>query len=90
MEKVTFCCCKHLDHAKEHYPSCKLKIFHKLFAYWERDEIWLDGGSNPRDVQFCNRRGRLNYKSACMYGCAECSDYENEERTVEIDDVKEA
>ena len=48
----------------------------------ESGDIWTDKGRNPRDVQFCSKRGRLNYKSACIEGCAECSDYENEERTV--------
>lgn len=84
MKKVTFNCCKHLNHTKGQYKQCSLKDFRGLYVYWERGEVWTDGG-NRRDVQFCSKRGRLNYKSACIEGCGECSDYDNEERTVEIE-----
>ena len=58
-----------------------------MFAYWERGAVWTDGGKNPRDVQFCSKRGRLPDKVACLEGAGgECSDYDEEERTVEIDD----
>ena len=82
---ISFDCCKYLDHTKSHYTQCTLKNCHSLYVYWERGEVWTDGGRNPRDVQFCSKRGRLNYKSACIEGCNECSDYENEKRTVEIE-----
>lgn len=85
MEKITFNCCKYLNHTKDHYTQCTLKNCNNLYVYWERGKVWTDGGRNPRDVQFCNKRGRLNYKSACIEGCSECSDYENEERTIKID-----
>ena len=84
MEKLTFNCCKYLNHAKGSYNGCELKSFKGLCAYWERGEMWTDGGQNPRDVQFCKKRGRLNYPTACIEGGGECSEYTNEERTVEI------
>lgn len=86
MEKVTFSCCKYLDHTKNKYVDCKLKNLKNFCVYWERGETWTDGGRNPKDVQFCSRRGRLNFKTACISGGGgECSDYDEEERTVEID-----
>lgn len=85
MKNVTFDCCKYLDHIKGHYTHCTLKDCHNLYVYWERGEVWTNGGRNPKDVQFCSKKGRLNYKSACIEGCAECNDYENEERTVEVE-----
>jgi len=82
---ITFKCCKHLDHTKGRYGDCKLKDCHGIFVYWERGETWTEGGRNPRDVQFCSRRGRLNFKSACIASRGgECSDYDEEERTVEV------
>ncbi len=84
MESVTFNCCKHLDHTEGNYVNCVLKNCMDWYVYWERGEAWTEGGRNPRDVQFCSKRGRLNYKSACIEGCAECLDYEDEQRTIEI------
>ena len=86
MEEITFGCCKHLNHTKGKYTDCKLKNCHNIFAYWERGETWTDEGRNPRDVQFCKLGGRLNFKSACIAGGGgECSDYDEEIRTVELD-----
>jgi hypothetical protein len=83
---LTFRCCKFLNHTKGQYTECTLKDYKGVFAYWERGEIWTDGGRNPRDVQFCSRRGRLNFKTACIEGGGgECSDYDEEERTVETE-----
>lgn len=86
MSKITFRCCKYLDHTAGRYIECKLKSLHNMAVYWERGEIWTDGGK-PKNVQFCSKRGRLNDKVACLEGCGgECSEYDEEERTVEIDE----
>ena len=86
MKEVTFRCCKYLDHDESHYNQCKLKaIPHNLGVYFERGEVWTEGG-NPRDVQFCKKRGRLNMKTACLDYLGECSDYESEIRTVVVNE----
>ena len=86
MKKLTFRCCKYLDHTKGRYVDCQLKNLRGFCAYWERGETWTDNGNNPRDVQFCSRRGRLNFKTACIAGGGgDCSDYDEKERTVEIE-----
>ena len=85
MNDVTFRCCKYLDHNKN-YIGCELKSCHDIYVYWERGKEWTDLNNGARDVQFCSKRGRLNFKSACIEGGGgECSLYEEEERTVEIE-----
>lgn len=55
--------CRHLDYEEGKYTSCKIKDCSPHFPevkYWERGEVWTEGG-NPRDVQFCGLgRGRIN------------------------------
>ena len=73
MKEVSFNCFKYLDYTKGRYVQCTLKNCNNLYVYWERGEVWTDGGkNNRRDVQFCSKKGRLNYKSACIEGCNEC------------------
>ena len=87
--EIKFKGCKHLDFS-DNYTNCKKRAsVADLYAYWERGEVWTDGGTNPRDVQFCKKRGRLNFKSACVHGCAECSDYEECEHKVIVEEFKE-
>lgn len=84
--EIKFRCCKYLNHNKGNYRHCKLVNFHNTFVYWERGEVWTDGGRNPRDVQFCSKRGRLNFKTTCIAdGGGECSLYDEEERIVEVE-----
>lgn len=86
MPAITFKCCKHLIHTKGIFTQCTLKSCVGMYPYWERGKMYTEGG-NPRDVQFCNLRGRLNFKSACMGDDGgECSDYAWEERTVVTED----
>ena len=86
MSEITFRCCKYLDH-EPHYSDCKLRNCCNAFAYWERSKEWTDLANGARDVQFCSKRGRLNFKSACIEGGGgECSLYEEEERTVTCED----
>lgn len=84
--EIKFKGCKHLNFS-DNYNQCEKRSCMGLYVYWERGEIWLDGGSNPRDVQFCKQRGRLNMKSACLMGSGECSDYEDCEHIVEVENV---
>jgi hypothetical protein len=87
MKEVTFRCCKYLDHDESHYNQCKLKALpYNLGVYFERGEIWTEGG-NPKNVQFCSKRGRLTDKVACLEGAGgECSCYDEEERTVYVNE----
>ena len=58
--EIKFNGCKHLDFS-DSYNHCKKRpAMADLYAYWERGEVWTDNGSNPRDVQFCKRRGRVS------------------------------
>jgi hypothetical protein len=87
MGKITFRCCKFLDHTDGHFIDCKLVPLHHFGVYWERDSAWTDLCNGARDVQFCSKRGRLNCKTACLEGTGgECSDYKEEERTVTVPD----
>lgn len=87
MKKITFRCCKYLDHNESHFNQCKLKALpHNLGVYFERGEVWTEGG-NPKNVQFCSKCGRLNEKIACLAGAgAVCSCYDEEERTVTVNE----
>ena len=82
------------------FPGCKHLIFDrdridkrvKLLAlpgncgaYWERDKTLLPDESCAINVQFCDKRGRLNGKVVCLKGMAECSLYEEYTHNVEVD-----
>ena len=85
MSEITFRCCKYLDHDESHFTGCRLKALHNFGVYFERSDVWTDGGKNPRDVQFCSKRGRLNDKIACLEGAGgECDLYDEEERTIKV------
>ncbi len=62
--------CKHLDY-DGNYINCTLKdglLPHPNIKYWERGDAWVkneDGSENPRNVQFCKLRGRVNEPFAC-------------------------
>lgn len=57
--------CKHLDYDKA-YTDCTIRTCAPHFPevrYWVRGPIWTEGlgnKGNPRNVQFCNQRGRIN------------------------------
>ena len=44
-------------------------------VYWERPDELLPDNTCHKEVQYCNLRGRLNSKVACLKGMAECSLY---------------
>lgn len=67
--------CKHLDYTGD-YHDCAVKTcapHHPEVRYWERGPTWTDGGSNPRNVQFCGAgRGRINGIFQCYNGEMHC------------------
>uniref|UniRef100_A0A6M3JL95 Uncharacterized protein n=1 Tax=viral metagenome TaxID=1070528 RepID=A0A6M3JL95_9ZZZZ len=68
--------CKHLDYETK-FDDCKIiTIEPEGWKYWERGKRWTDG-SNPKNVQFCKRRGRINNIFSCIN--AEMSCYEKQE-----------
>lgn len=75
--------CKHLDY-ETNYLDCKiitLNDFKIPVKYWERGKTWTEGKcneGNPKNVQFCKKRGRINGIFQC-YNEGEMSCYEPEE-----------
>ena len=57
--------CKHLDYEEGKYSDCAIKETPEGYKYWERGETWTSGG-NPKNVQFCKLRGRINGIFACI------------------------
>ena len=74
--------CKHLDYAGD-YIGCKIvevSGFSCRVRYWERDPVWTEGPGNegnPKKVQFCKGRGRINGIFQC-YNPGEMHCYEPE------------
>lgn len=70
--------CKHLDYETK-YTDCKIiTIEPEGWKYWERGKTWTDGPGNegnPKNVQFCKNRGRINGIFQCInpgeMGCFE-------------------
>lgn len=59
--------CKHLDYEEGKYTNCKIVTLPSdMGKYWERGEIWTQGGENPKNVQFCKLRGRINGIFQCI------------------------
>ena len=72
--------CRHLDYEGP-YTDCTIKSCAPHFPdvrYWERGETWIDSGKNPRDVQFCKLRGRINQIFGCYNGEMHCYDPSDE------------
>lgn len=68
--------CKHLDYGGD-YTDCEVMTMAPHFPavrFWRRGERWTAGG-NPRDVQFCKLRGRVNDVFSC-YNPGEMSCHE--------------
>ena len=58
--------CKYLDY-KGKYTDCKIIILPSgMGQYWERGESWTQNGENPKNVQFCKLRGRINGIFQCI------------------------
>ncbi len=74
--------CKNLDYTEGKYgPDIVLKTCAPDFPqvrYWERGKTWVDNGDgtfNPKNVQFCKGRGRINNIFDC-YEHGNCPAYE--------------
>lgn len=50
-------------------------------VYWKRPKEICEENS---EVQFCNLRGRLNEKTACINGNAHCSEYKSKDFFVKV------
>ncbi len=76
--------CKQLDYETD-YTDCELIIIGpEGWKYWKRGAVWTEGPGNegnPKNVQFCKGRGRINGIFQCInpgeMGCYE-SQKENE------------
>ena len=80
--KAEFTGCEHLDFDKE-YVGCKRQMMGNGKLFWMRPDYGMD---NPRMVQFCKKRGRLNSPESCL--CKEnavCSDYVDFNHNIEIE-----
>ncbi len=72
--------CKHLDY-DDNYLDCEIievPDFSCRVRYWERGARWTEGPGNegnPKKVQFCKNRGRINGIFQC-YNIGELSCYE--------------
>jgi len=83
---MKFLGCKHLNFDKKKYDSRleQRALPGGVGAYWHRPDILLPDEFCAADVQFCNLRGRLNSKVACLKGMAECGEYSEIEHDVEV------
>lgn len=81
--------CKHLDYDTE-FTDCKIiAIESEGWKYWERGDTWTKGEhnkGNPKNVQFCKLRGRINDIFSCI-NAGERSCYEEHEKKVETTTV---
>jgi hypothetical protein len=84
--KIAFPACKHLIFDKDKIDSrVKLKTIDGTFAYWHRPKELLPDSNCAADVQFCELRGRLNFKVACLGAAvAECDKYNEIIHEVEV------
>ena len=82
MRIIKFKGCEQLDYSNDYRPACKLQMLGSGHLFWMRSEIW----GNPRMVQFCKLRGRLNNPGSCLKKeNAICSEYKEIEHKVEVD-----
>jgi hypothetical protein len=85
--KIKFKACRYLIFDKNIIDSrIKLKSADNRFVYWHRPEELLPDSNCVADVQFCELRGRLNSKVACLQDCGECELYEEIEHSIEVQD----
>ena len=69
--------CKYLDY-ENNYIDCKIKVltdFDPPVKHWVRGPRWTEGEENegnPKNVQFCKKRGRINDVFSCYNGEHSC------------------
>jgi len=79
---VEFTACEHLDF-EPNYGGCKRQMIAGGKLFWMRPDYGID---NPRMVQFCKKRGRLNSPELCTKEAnAQCSDYKEFNHVIEIE-----
>ncbi|MCP4201880.1 MAG: hypothetical protein GY769_08100 [bacterium] len=81
--------CKHLDYDGD-YTDCTIQeapsgiLGESGVRYWERGPTWTEGPGNeenPRNVQFCKLRGRINSIFDCYQPPGPMRCHEPEEKT---------
>ena len=78
-KEIKFKACEHLDFA-DNYSAKKVLFSTKVC--WGRKMV---DGLFPRLIQYCKKRGRLNYPESCLSEADKmCSDYKEFEHTVII------
>ena len=84
-ETIAFEGCKHLSYDIEKYDKRLIlkALPFGIGVYWERPGVLCNGEN--KHVQFCQLRGRLNSKIACLKNAGfECSEGELVEHKVTI------
>lgn len=75
--------CKNLDYTEGKYVDCKIVDLYGFSCpvkHWVRGESWTEGG-NPKNVQFCKSRGRINGIFNCYNpGEMPCYETDHDER----------
>jgi hypothetical protein len=85
---IEFKGCKHLIFDREKISNnCKIVALPGgCGAFWRRcPEFTAHIGNGVKEVQFCELRGRLNSKVACLKRMAECPKYEEVTHKVEVE-----
>jgi hypothetical protein len=88
--KIKFRGCKYLIFDENIIDNrIKLKRIGTSIVYWHRPKELLPDSNCAADVQFCELRGRLNFKVACLDAAvAECEKYSEIIHEVEVQDDK--
>ena len=82
MCNVRFTACKYLDFSDNYFAKKQLLSGGKVF--WLREAPY-EGAA--RMVQFCKKRGRINFATGCTsVETAVCSDYEEIEHLASVED----
>jgi len=82
METIEFEGCEQLNFSDDYKKSCRLQQLGSGHLFWMRNKIWGD----PRMVQFCKLRGRLNHPESCLKKeNAVCSEYKEFMHRIEVD-----
>ena len=81
--KMRFSGCAHLDY-RDNFRGAKKQAMGNGKVFWLRDVT----PDLPQMVQFCEKRGRLNFPESCLDDCsARCSEYLETEHVVEVSDA---
>jgi len=82
---VTFSGCKHLNY-EDHFTARK-QLLSGDRVFWMRDVLYED---DPRMVQFCKKRGRINDPERCFTADKTCcSDFSPVQHRVVVPDPQD-